>query len=516
MGLVGLLIAIVIGLADVNDAEDLADPSQPLVAVPSAVRAKARRSFGVQQVPARAVDSLQVASNAVQRPRPFEEELPPATSRELPTRRFRLRGRLRTRDPQLEIGGRLVLLQGQKPAVTSADGSFEFDGLVEGPRTLRVDSGLALDLRELRKRFLDLDVPKEQAKFKQSGEPGVSKSRVSWGLPTISISVSELKPDQFIEIDVRLLPRLKGRVLYAGEDNLPVAGARIRISNWESWIFQYAAGISEVNDPKTDVDGAFDLGVLGNGHWFVDVLAEGFSTTRVEIVVGGDQPLVPLEIRLAKIDVLVEVDHDCRSDLGNLAITMVAAVNGGSMGDAEFLLGSASGLSRTQNLVEGRCVFHGLAPGDYWISFGKEHSPYFVVGGYQRRVTIKPDSTTQRVRFRLKPAFQHVARLQFGGKDIIPGAKVVLAYRDGSGRTLSTTTSRWGIVKVTLDRRVDLRLLSVEGSLAQENGTRWHGHFEDPASVSLSVFGTDEIKARGPNRGIGRTEFIIPLRLRPQ
>ena len=211
---------------------------------------------------------------------------------------------------------------------------------------------------------------------------------------------------------------------------------------------------------------------------------------------------------------MVEAQLEGGADLDGIPVSLVMASVGLGRASMEMLVDSMPENTRTGKLVKGRCVFRGLAPGDYWIKIGEEHAPYFVVGGHQRRVTLKSELKTQRIRFKLKRAFQHVAKLQCEGKNISPDAYVVLAYRDGSGRILLARTGSWGIVTVSLDRRVDLGVQSVRGSLPQENGAPRSGHFEADSDASLKVFSSEEIKARGPKWGFRETGLVIPLRLK--
>ncbi len=73
----------------------------------------------------------------------------------------------------------------------------------------------------------------------------------------------------------------------------------------------------------------------------------------------------------------------------------------------------------------------------------------------------------------------------------------------------------WGIVTVSLDRRVDLAVQSVKGYLPQKNGAPRYEQLEASFDDSLTVFSTEEIKARGPRWGFRETGFIIPLHPRP-
>ncbi len=488
------------------DAEVLADPSLSSLDAPSSAEKEARRSNSQQEVlgPESQIGRL-------------VEDLPELAEKVLATPSFRIRGRLRSRERKLELGGRQIFLHGHQPAVTKADGSFEFEDIRDGRIALRVSGLIVLDLPELRKRYLSFDTPEGSKESRRTGAPAVSGGLRHWSVSSISVVVSMANPDQFLEIDVRSMDRVSGQVLFAGVERRPVVGARVRLMQVDDW-FEMVS-VPTLDTPKTatrtDLNGAFELRPWESGHWFVDVFADGFPMTRVEVVVGGEQALAPLEIHLAKIDFLVEAQLEGGTDLGGISVAMVAASAGSNVAGMALVADLTPESSRTGKLIKGRCVFRGLAPGNYWLKIGEEHAPFLVVGGHQRRMKLKSEPKTQHLRFKLKRAFQHVAKLQFEGKNVSPGAHVVLAYRDGSGRTISTSTSSWGIVTVTLDQAADLRVQSVRGYLRQKNGASSYGKYVARPDDSLKVFGSEQIKARGPHWGFNRSDLIIPLHPRP-
>ncbi len=488
-----------------SDAEDLAGPSLSSWEAPFSAEKEARRPSSKQEIlgPKSQVGRL-------------AEKSPEMTERVLTSPVFRLRGCLRFRERKLELGGHQISLQGHKPAVTKADGSFEFKSVRAGRMVLGVGRMIVLDLGELRKRYLSLDTPEGSEESQRTGAPAVSGALHHWCASFMSVVVSRANPDQFLEIDVRSLDRVSGQVLFAGVERRPAVGARVRLMQVDEW-FQmviFTALHLGIANTTTDLNGSFEIGAWESGYWFVDVFVDGLPMTRQEVVIGGEKAPKPLEFHLAKLDVVVEAQLEGGADLDGIPVSLVMASVGLGRASMEMLVDSMPENTRTGKLVKGRCVFRGLAPGDYWIKIGEEHAPYFVVGGHQRRVTLKSELKTQRIRFKLKRAFQHVAKLQCEGKNISPDAYVVLAYRDGSGRILLARTGSWGIVTVSLDRRVDLGVQSVRGSLPQENGAPRSGHFEADSDASLKVFSSEEIKARGPKWGFRETGLVIPLRLK--
>ena len=414
-----------------SDAEDLADPSLSSLDAPSSAEKEARRSNSQQEVlgPESQIGRL-------------AEDFPELAEKVLATPSFRIRGRLRSRERKLELGGRQIFLHGHQPVVTKADGSFEFENVRAGRMALQVRGWIVLDLGELRKHCFSLDTPEGLEESRRTGAPAANGGLRSWSESHMSVVASKANPDQFLVIDVRSMDRVKGLVLFAGVERRPVVGARVRVMDVVEWLAMVSVTAIHTGEvsTQTDLNGAFELRPWGSGHWFVDVFVDGFPMTRQEVVIGGEKAPKPLEFHLAKLDVVVEAQLESGADLGSIPVSLVMASAGLDRASVENLVHSMPETSRIGELVKGRCVFRGLAPGDYWIMIGEEHAPYLVVGGHQRRVTLKSELKTQHLRFKLKRAFQHVAKLQFEGKNVSPGAQVVLAYRDGSGRTIAART----------------------------------------------------------------------------
>ena len=252
----GLLILGWSRIAD-GDSEDLADPSLSPLDAPSSAEKEARRPGSKQEILGPESQVGRLAENS-----------PDLAEKVLATPRFRIRGRLRSREPQLELGGRRIFLDGYRPVVTKADGSFEFEDIRDGRIALRVSGLIVLDLPELRKRFLSFDTPEGLEESRRTGAPAVSGGLRHWSVSSISVVVSMANPDQFLGIDVRSMDRVKGRVLFAGVERRPVVGARVRLMQVDDWLEMVS--VPTLSGPqagtRTSLNGFFELRPWESGH----------------------------------------------------------------------------------------------------------------------------------------------------------------------------------------------------------------------------------------------------------